>query len=168
MLHSVGVVFTLVAVMFYSSGCGVMFGGTRQAIDVNSTPTASSVTGDPSIGEYSTPASISLERKSNYVLTFQKEGYESATFTIRRQIRAGIVILDVLFTGLVGVIVDAATGAWYSLSPKVVKVSLTKVAMIDGPERIDISFIMANDNEREVLSVTSSEPDVLIKVEPLE
>jgi hypothetical protein len=87
--------------------------------------------------KYTAPTEMSLERKNSYVLTFRKEGYTDATFSIRKKANTGIIVLDVLFTGLIGVIVDAATGSWNNLTPEAATVSLTKLnAGIEGPDEI--------------------------------
>lgn len=45
-----------------------------------------------------------------------------------------------LFTGLIGVVVDAATGSWNKLRPESATVSLTKVdASVEGPDTILVS-----------------------------
>lgn len=154
--------------LLFMTGCGAMFGGTRQLIRIDSSPPGAKIKTSPPSGEYSTPASMSLERKSDYSLTFEKEGYSPAKFELQRQLRVGIVVLDVLGPNLIGVVVDAVTGAWYKLIPDVVNVSLTKVGLIDGPEKIDIRVEIAQGQTRQsdVLRVTSSEPGVAIHVQP--
>ena len=99
-------------------GCGTMFGGTREIITATSAPDVARITTSPESGSFTTPASMSLERKHSYTLTFTKDGYEPATFQINKKLRGGIVVLDVLFTGLLGVIIDATTGGWYTLQPQ--------------------------------------------------
>jgi hypothetical protein len=89
-----------------------------------------------------TPTALQLERKSNYTLTFSAPGYLPQKVELRRSIRGGIVVLDVLL-GVVPVVVDAATGAWYRLSPDALDVCLLKVdASVAGPDRIDVSFAL--------------------------
>lgn len=72
-----------------------------------------------------TPVALKLECKKTYTIEFKKEGFEARTYTINNHVGAGWIILDVL-AGLVGVIVDAATGAWYSLDQKNVNAVLKK------------------------------------------
>ena len=79
-----------------------------------------SVTTVPVTGTLTTPASVALERKNSYTLTFMAEGYESSEFQIQHQMRTGILVADILLTGLIGVVVDAVTGGWYKLEPKTV------------------------------------------------
>ena len=143
-------------------GCGAIFNGTRQTITAASSPAGAKVTADPAIGEFTTPASLSLERKNNYILRFELEGYRPATFNIDRRLQAGILVLDVLFTGLLGVVVDAATGAWYKLSPENAVVALTKLAAGDGPEKVYV-YVTRDGN---TLRLESTAPGVRVRVQP--
>ena len=141
-------------------GCGAIINGTRQTIQANSSPSGAMITISPTNEEYTTPASLSLERKNNYVLDFTKEGYTSAKFNIHKELSGGILVLDILF-GLVGVIVDGATGAWYNLSPEAATVSLERLGAVDGPEEIQVHILLKGDT----LRIKSDEPGVKVKVE---
>lgn len=145
-------------------GCGAILQGTRQTIQANSAPSGAKIAVFPTNEEYTTPASMSLERKNNYVLTFSKEGYTPAKFNIQKKLSGGMLVLDVLFTGLLGVIVDAATGAWYNLSPEVATVSLERFGAIDGPEEILVCIELRGDT----LYIESDEPRVNVRVEKTE
>jgi hypothetical protein len=147
------------------SGCGLIFGGTSQTISVQSSPNAATVTTTPATGTYTTPSSISLSRKNSYSLKFEKQGYSSADFEIHNHVRGGIVVLDIL-VGLVGVIIDAATGAWYGLSPDNANVVMTKVGMVDGPDTITVGIRIGHTGDSNTLNVQSSVPGVLVRVEP--
>jgi hypothetical protein len=54
------------------------------------------------------------------------DGYKSKTYNVTNHVGAGWIVLDVL-CGLVGVIIDAATGSWYELDQKNINVILEKV-----------------------------------------
>jgi hypothetical protein len=146
-------------------GCGLILNGTRQSITANSTPEAARVTTAPATGEYSTPIVLRLERKLSYSLRFDREGYSPATVDIQKNVQAGIVVLDILF-GLVPLIVDAATGAWYKLEPASALVVLTRVAQGDGPAEIHVGISDERDGRDRVLRVTSDVPGVSLRVEP--
>lgn len=156
----------VVALLPALSGCGLLFGGTTQIIRATSSPDGVTVSAGMGGQDYKTPASISLERKNNYTLTFSAQGYSSQKVDLQRSIRGGIVVLDIL-CGLVPVIVDAATGAWYKLSPEVVNVSLAKLdAGMPGPDVIDLSIGVESDADSIRVSVgTTPSVDVSIHVE---
>jgi hypothetical protein len=100
-----------IAVALLVTGCGAILHGPRQNIDVQTSPAGAKVETSPPTGTFTTPATLDLERKNSYVLTFTSPGYNPATFNLHNNIGTGTVIADVLLTGLVGVIVDAATGS---------------------------------------------------------
>jgi hypothetical protein len=151
-----------------SSACGLMFGGTHQPISVQSSPEAATVTTTPPTGEFTTPTTLLLERKNDYSLTFSKEGYSPAHFQITHHMRGGILALDILFTGLLGIIPDAATGAWNGLSPQSAVVTMTKVAMVDGPDVIRVGLQIGHSSRGPKAVVNSSAPGVTIRVEPVD
>jgi hypothetical protein len=75
-----------------------------------------------------------------------------------------MVILDFLFTGLVGVVVDAVTGAWYDLMPEVVTVTLERMrGAIDKPKEILVHMRL----EGNTLRIESDEPGVKVRVEAI-
>lgn len=151
----------LLTLAVITTGCGAIFNGTRQTITATSAPDQATISTEPGTGEFTTPASLSLERKNNYVLTFRREGYRPATFQVQKKLQGGIVVLDVLFTGLLGVIIDAATGAWYKLDPQTAVVSLT--ALTDGQEPATIDVQITRDGN--ALRIESSTPGVNVQVQ---
>jgi len=114
----------VVLVCVYLSSCALIFKGTKEEVNTNSDPTRAQVwVNGINMGE--TPITLKLESKKSYTFEFKKEGYKSKTILINNHVGAGYIIFDILF-GLVPVIVDAATGAWYSLDQKNVNMILEK------------------------------------------
>ena len=101
-------VFTLLVV----SGCATIFTGTTQKINFSSEPTGAKVYID-GIEEGTTPLTASLKKGKEYSVDFKLKGYEDKSLRLTYSIGAGWVILDIL-AGLVGVVVDAVTEAWFS------------------------------------------------------
>jgi len=150
------------------TGCGLILGGgSRQTIQVQASPEGARVTTTPPTGDYTAPTNLNLERKTSYVLNFTKDGYSPATFQLASHVRGGIVVADVLLTGLIGVIIDAATGAWSKLSPETATVTLTKIAAVPGPDTIRVGIKMGHTSDTNVVEVQSSEPGVVIQVQPV-
>ena len=57
------------------------------------------------------PVPIEVPRKES-LLILEKPGYETQVFQIKTSLNAGFLILDVLFAGVAGILVDAITGGW--------------------------------------------------------
>lgn len=117
-------VFVLFCLIFYLSGCATLFKGTSQEVGFGSNPVGAEVWVDGKMmGK--TPLSFKLQTKKTYVIEFKMEGKETKTVNLNNHIGAGWIILDVL-AGLVPVIIDAATGAWYSFDQQNVNVDFGK------------------------------------------
>jgi hypothetical protein len=105
-------------------GCATLFKGTSEEVRFGSNPQRAEVWINGVLtGE--TPMSIKLESKKTYTIEFRKKGYGPVIKTISNKIGAGWIVLDIL-AGLVPVIIDAATGAWYHLDQKNVNAVLRK------------------------------------------
>jgi PEGA domain len=114
----------LFSLLFVLSSCATLFKGTSEEVRFGSEPQKAEVwVNGTKMGE--TPISLKLETKKTYDIEFKKEGFKSVTRRIINHVGAGWIVLDVL-AGLVPVIVDAATGAWYSLDQKNVDAVLEK------------------------------------------
>jgi hypothetical protein len=108
--------FLLLPVLLVFSSCATLLKGTNQLVTFGSDPQNAEVwVNGAKLGE--TPLSIMLETKKTYTIEFKKEGFRPTTKTITNHVGAGWIVLDVI-CGLVPVIVDASTGAWYSLDQK--------------------------------------------------
>lgn len=114
----------LLSFILLISSCATIFKGTSEEVRFSSDPSRAEVWIN-GIKRGETPFSLKLESKENYVIEMRKEGYESVTRNITNHIGAGWIVLDVI-AGLVPVVVDAATGAWYSLDQNNVDAILRK------------------------------------------
>lgn len=155
----------VLAAAMASTGCGTMFGGSRQLIQAASIPTGASVAAEGAAGSR-TPTSLSLERKNNYVLEFSAPGYTTQKVDVQKSLRGGIVVLDIL-GGLLPVIVDAITGGWYKLSPEQVNAMLTKVdAAAPGPDTIEVTMNLdgTGRSEKTEVGIVSTVPGVSVTV----
>ncbi len=149
---------------FSLAGCGTIFGGTSETIQVNSAPSGASLTTRPETATFTTPASIRLERKHSYTLIASKEGYDSAEFQIEHKMRGWMLVLDIL-TFPIGIIVDAITGGWYKLEPKVASLALERTDMsMEGPERIEVTITITGDADDPTATVDATEPGVLLEI----
>lgn len=112
--------------------------GTTQSISVSSTPTGANVTADGMfMGR--TPVTMELKRNSDHNIVIGGEIYEPVTVIVRKQFNSAITG-NILLGGLIGVGVDAASGATYDLVPSSIHVPL---------ERKKYAYMERGDNDQE-------------------
>jgi hypothetical protein len=102
-----------------ASGCASITRGTTEAYAVQTKPPGAEVRSS-SGWRCETPCSVKVKRRSDFVLTITKPGYENVTATVTSSIdgagaagMAGNVILG----GIIGAGIDAGTGAMHSHKP---------------------------------------------------
>jgi hypothetical protein len=100
----------LAVLVFALTGCAAVLGSKQKSFDLHSTPQGADVFLDGNrLG--TTPVKVKLSNQSEHTFVFKKEGYKDATCTLSKGTGAGWVIFDVL-TGLVPIVIDAATNSW--------------------------------------------------------
>jgi len=117
-------VFLVISLFLLTSSCATIFKGNSSKVDFNSDPQGAKIYVN---GNYmgDTPIILKLESKRTYNIELRKEGYKTKTINITNHVGAGWIVLDIL-AGLIPVIIDAATGAWYELDQKNVNAILEK------------------------------------------
>ncbi len=103
------VLFCIYFLLCYS-GCATLFAGGNEEISVSSDPDGAKVLVNGQ-NEGKTPMKFVAKKGKEYSLEIVKSGYESKTYRLTYSAGAGWIILDIL-SGLVGIIIDAATGNW--------------------------------------------------------
>jgi hypothetical protein len=115
----------LVCAALFATGCGTLLSGTNEPLTITSEPSGAEVRID---GEKRgrTPLSTSLASTENHTIEVRKDGYREEVATVTSEVNGGYVVLDVLLTGFVGIIIDAATGGWKTMSPNQIAVTLER------------------------------------------
>ena len=113
-LSKVGAYFSLLAaVVFLFNGCATLFKGSTEAISYSSDPSSAKVYVNGQLMG-TTPFELQMKTNQTYTIEFRKDGYQDRTVVLNNSVGGGWVVLDVL-GGLIPVVIDAATGNWYSL-----------------------------------------------------
>jgi hypothetical protein len=123
----------LVSGIFLSS-CASIIHGSNQTVDFTSQPSGATITIDGrKIGV--TPKSIPLKRKGRlpgevsgkkeYQVKIEMDGYYPYEIKIKREVD-GWFFGNLIFGGLLGIIIDAGTGNMYKLSPNQVVAQMGK------------------------------------------
>lgn len=121
--------YTLLLLLLFSfilyNGCATIFSGNKDDLDLSSEPSGAKVLVNGN-DRGTTPVKLSLKKGKEYHIEFLKDGYTKKSVTLSYSLGAGWLILDIL-AGLVGIIVDAATGNWNSLDESSYKAVLEPV-----------------------------------------
>lgn len=64
-------------------------------------------------------------KETAYVLTFEKQGYKPVEVSLKRAVD-GWIFGNIVFGGLIGLVIDLASGSAYKLTPQEVKAVLDK------------------------------------------
>lgn len=114
----------LTCMVLIFNSCAIIFSGTNAGVRMDSSPDGVEVWVNGAKAGV-TPCKIELKKNQEYSIEFKKEGYQTRSYRLTNSVGAGWVVLDIL-GGLVPVIIDAATGAWYSLSQDNINAVLEK------------------------------------------
>lgn len=98
------------------TSCATIFSGSKQNVKFSSNPSIATVFID-NVEVGKTPFEIMLNRNKEHGIMLKLEGYQPYQTSITRKIN-GWFWGNILIGGLIGVIVDASTGAMYNLTPK--------------------------------------------------
>jgi hypothetical protein len=109
--------------LFSGYGCATVINGTTQKIPIATEPTGADciVAGDST--RYTTPCTVELKRKQDHILNLSKDGYHSESVEIKHTM-SGAVVGNVLVGGIIGIGVDAASGAACKLIPETVNITM--------------------------------------------
>jgi hypothetical protein len=105
--------------------CASIVHGSRQSVAFTSTPSSARVTVDNQLVG-NTPVVAKLTRKDKHIVRIELEGYSPFETTLARR-TSGWVWGNMVFGGLVGLAVDATTGAMYQLTPEEINGTLGPV-----------------------------------------
>jgi hypothetical protein len=106
------------------SGCATIVHGTREQVQIDSTPEGADVVIDDSEQSVTTPATVKLARRRSHTLVFHKAGFQDATAHLTSS-PSGWVLGNIISGGVVGIAIDASDGAASKLSSDRAAVTLT-------------------------------------------
>ena len=118
--------FPLFVALLAVAGCGIITHGTSQGIVCKTTP-AGAVVKSADGTTCTTPCIFTLKRKKDDLLTIEREGYETATLSVRSVLSASSAANVLLPGGFVCWGIDIVSGAGYHLMPDRVDVKLKPV-----------------------------------------
>lgn len=113
------------------SGCATITRGTKEALVINSDPVGAKVTTSTGL-QGTTPATFKVSRKGGFVVTIEREGYETVRVQVDSQVAGGGaagMAGNVILGGLIGAAIDAGSGAMKKLVPNPIDVKLVPVSV---------------------------------------
>jgi hypothetical protein len=118
----------LLAFISMNYNCATVFSGMTSKVNVNGSPEMSKVYYNGAL-QGTTPCKIIVAKsdlKNGAEIIIKKEGYTDGTIKLVRKVKGSAIVGDVLFTGLIGLVIDFATQAIYKPHPKEIKFDLEK------------------------------------------
>ncbi|NQT63776.1 MAG: PEGA domain-containing protein [Candidatus Marinimicrobia bacterium] len=147
----------VLSVLLISSCAYLVGGGDKQDVMVNSSPEGASIvittTGGVEMFSGTTPASVTLKRKYKYNVAVNLDGYKENTVMIDQTLNM-MVLGNILCGGIPGGVVDALTGAMWTLEPEQIVVTLEMAALEGGSEELyAVVSYLGTDNQRQSVPI---------------
>jgi hypothetical protein len=119
----------LAAMAVAMSGCATIIKGTTQSVSLSTDPVEGArctLTSSEGTWYVTTPGSVVVHKtKNDLTVTCTKDGYQEATVTISSKFNA-VTAGNIIAGGLIGIGVDAASGANYEYAPQTL-IPMTRV-----------------------------------------
>jgi len=130
------------------TGCATIVTGTSTDVSLNSNPSEAQIQVDGrDFGE--TPKTVTLDSGRSHAIKISLDEYETETVQIQKT-TSGWMVGNLLFGGLPGFIIDAASGGMYVLSPKQASVSMQQKTASAGQLHINVTMKPQTDGLRKI------------------
>jgi hypothetical protein len=120
----------LAAASLLLPACATITRGSSQKFNIDTTPTAANV--ELSTGQNCvSPCALKLKRKNGFVVTAKKEGFEPAKAIVDSSVRGGGIAGgagNIIAGGIIGIAVDASSGAMNDLTPNPLHLTLKPIS----------------------------------------
>ncbi|MCH8550126.1 MAG: PEGA domain-containing protein [Balneolaceae bacterium] len=114
--------FAVIILAFLIQGCGSIMHGSTQEVSVSSSPSNATVSvNGNTMGE--TPILLDLGRKNTHLIEVSMDGYETYEQYLTRS-TSGWVWGNIVFGGIIGLVVDASSGGMYKLTPDQIRAEM--------------------------------------------
>ena len=139
-------ILTISIFLLFTQACGTIMQGTTQQVGISSNPSNASVTINGQ-NHGNTPMIIDLKRKDSHMVRIQLDGYQPYETNLTRS-TSGWVWGNIVFGGLIGLVVDASAGGMYKLTPE----------QIDSELRSSQAEALSNDDGLYIAVVLEADP----------
>ena len=128
--------------IFFGAGCATITRGRYQKVEVVSSPPGAKACASGQC--VTTPGTLTLKRNSPHGVLIEKEGYVAETAKLTSGVGPAI-IGSLIFGRVIGLGVDATSGAIYKLRPETINVSLKQIESPPQPIRADNTSNLAQE-----------------------
>jgi hypothetical protein len=118
------IILSSLAIALLTTSCATIISGSKQNVKFDSNPSTATIFIDEvEVGK--TPFEIKLTRRSEHSVMIKLEGHQTYETKLTKKFN-GWYIGNLLFGGLIGLIIDPITGAMYNLTPDQVNAQMNK------------------------------------------
>jgi hypothetical protein len=139
-------ILTISIFLLFTQACGTIMQGTTQQVGISSNPSNASVTINGQ-NHGNTPMIIDLKRKDSHMVRIQLDGYQPYETNLTRS-TSGWVWGNIVFGGLIGLVVDSSAGGMYKLTPE----------QIDAEMRSSQAEALSNEDGLYIAVVLEADP----------
>jgi hypothetical protein len=137
--------FAITLALIPLTACATIMHGTTQDVGFSSAPSSARISvNSKEMGQ--TPTILKLARKGNHIVRMELDGYQPFEATLTKS-ASGWVFGNIVFGGLIGLVVDAGTGGLYNLTPTQIQGQMIRQGAGAGQakEGIYLSVVMTPD-----------------------
>jgi hypothetical protein len=118
------IILSSLAFTLLTTSCATIVSGSKQNVNFSSNPSTATIFIDEvEVGK--TPFEIRLERKNEHSVMIKLEGYQTYETRLTKKFN-GWYLGNIVFGGIIGLIIDPITGAMYNLSPSEINAEMNK------------------------------------------
>ncbi len=119
-----------IAVALSVSACGTVTRGSNEDVTFNSDPPGAKVLTSTGLVCQATPCTFPISRKQEFIATFELPGHHSQQIEVKTEVSGGGaagMAGNIVAGGLVGIVVDASTGATLDHTPNPVFATMVPI-----------------------------------------
>jgi len=149
-------IITISIILLFTQACGTIMQGTTQQVGISSNPSDASVSINGQ-NHGNTPMIIDLKRKDSHMVKIELDGYQPYETTLTRS-TSGWVWGNIVFGGLIGLVVDASAGGMYKLTPEQIDSELRSVQAeaVSNDDGLYIAIVLEADPKWEKIGSLES------------
>lgn len=144
-MRTITIILTTLLFLLFTYACGTIIHGSTQQVGISSNPSNANVTiNGQNYG--STPMIIDLNRKDAHMVRIELDGYHTYETNLTRS-TSGWVWGNIVFGGLIGLVIDASAGGMYKLTPEQISSELRteQAGALTNDEGLFIAVVLKAD-----------------------